>query len=99
MLTWTYLGEDRAGAVHQGSSHSSLLPPGPLASSGIVLLRVSQLPAAVQGTNMPASSHILSPTAASLALCPVPCPPDQLPNSLILASTLGTHTSLPSLST
>lgn len=33
------------------------------------------------------SSHILFPTAATLALCPGPYPPDQLPDSLILDST------------
>lgn len=83
-------------ASHQGLSpitHSSQLPPRPPASSGIVLLRVSQLPTAVQGTSKPISSHLLPPTAASLALCPGLCPPDQLPDSLILASTLKAHSS------
>lgn len=75
------------------SPRSSLLPPGPPASSGIVLLRVSQLPAAVQGTSMPISSHILSPTAAGLALFPGPCPPDQLSDLLRLTPTLRAHSS------
>lgn len=39
------------------------------------------------------SSHILFPTAATLALCPGPYPPDQLPDSLILDSTPKAHSS------
>lgn len=80
-----------AGCPAGAPSRSSLVPLGPPASSGIDLLRVSQLPAAVQGTSPPISSHIPSPTAASLAVCPVPCPLDQLPASLVLASTPRAH--------
>lgn len=87
-------------ALHQGPPpNSSLLPPGPPASCGTDLLRVSQLPAAVQGTSLPISSRILSPTAASLAVCPVPWPPDRLPDSLVPASTRAPPAALPPLST
>ena len=71
---------------------SSLLPSGPPAPSGIVLLRVSQLLLQCRTPTCPLLPHP-SPTTASLALCPKPCPPDQLPHSLILASILRSHSS------
>lgn len=60
--------------------------------SGIVLLRVSQLLLQCRTSTCPLLPHP-SPTTASLALCPKPCPPDQLPHSRILASILRTHSS------
>lgn len=77
----------------------SLLSSGPPAFFGIDLLRISRCPAAVQDTKRSISSHILSPTAASLAVCPMPCPLDQLPVLLVPASTQEPTASLPSLAT